>query len=71
MNQEIPYRRAYKNEIGLTFYVDAKYEIVEFFEGWVDYMSGLGSTLGKRNTENHKLSIDRTIIMIVHQVVYF
>ena len=24
--------------------LDAQYEIVEFFEGWVDYMSGLGST---------------------------
>mgnify|MGYP001156931450 FL=1 len=47
VNQEIPYRRAYENEIGLTFYVDAQYEIVEFFEGWVDYMSGLGSTLAR------------------------
>ena len=47
VTQEIPYRRAYENEIGLTFYVDAQYEIVEFFEGWVDYMSGLGSTLAR------------------------
>ena len=45
VTQEIPYRRAYENEIGLTFYVDYNYEIVEFFEGWVDYISGLGSTL--------------------------
>jgi len=49
VTQEIPYRRAYENEIGLTFYVDHNYEIIEFFEGWVDYMSGVGSTLDRED----------------------
>lgn len=47
VTQEIPYRRAYENEIGLSFYVDTKYEIIEFFEGWIDYMSGVDTTLDR------------------------
>lgn len=40
--QEIPYRRGYENEIAMSFTVDNNYDIVEFFEGWIDYMSGVG-----------------------------
>jgi len=40
--EEIPYRRAYENEIGMTFIVDNNYDTVSFFEAWVDYMSGVG-----------------------------
>jgi hypothetical protein len=40
--EEIPYRRAYENEIGMTFIVDNNYDTVAFFEAWVDYMSGVG-----------------------------
>ena len=42
--EEIPYRRGYENEISMSFYVDTNYDTIEFFEGWVDYMSGLGVT---------------------------
>ena len=30
--EEIPYRRAYENEIGMTFIVDNNYDTVSFFE---------------------------------------
>ena len=30
--EEIPYRRAYENEIGMTFIVDNNYDTVAFFE---------------------------------------
>jgi hypothetical protein len=49
--EEIPYRRSYENEIALSFYVDNNYDIVEFFEGWMDYMSGVGT--GNRTRDSY------------------
>jgi len=45
--EEIPYRRSYENEIAFSFYVDNNYDTVEFFEGWMDYMSGLGTSASR------------------------
>jgi hypothetical protein len=45
--EEIPYRRAYENEISMTFIVDNNYDTVAFFEAWVDYMSGVGPTVAR------------------------
>lgn len=45
--EEIPYRRSYENEISMTFIVDNDYDTVAFFEGWVDYMSGVGPTVSR------------------------
>ena len=42
--EEIPYRRAYETSIEMTFIVDNNYDTVAFFEAWMDFMSGLGST---------------------------
>jgi hypothetical protein len=50
--EEIPYRRAYENEIGMTFIVDNNYDTVAFFEAWVDYMSGVGTRLTRDAYKN-------------------
>jgi len=42
--EEIPYRRAYESSMEMTFIVDNNYDTVAFFEAWMDFMSGLGST---------------------------
>ena len=47
--EEIPYRRAYENEIGMTFIVDNNYDTVAFFEAWVDYMSGVGTIASRED----------------------
>ena len=52
VTQEIPYRRGYSNEIELRFLVDNNYDILEFFESWVDWMSGVG-TRGTTNDFNY------------------
>jgi len=50
--EEIPYRRAYENEIGMTFIVDNNYDTVAFFEAWVDYMSGVGPVKARDEYKN-------------------
>lgn len=50
--EEIPYRRAYENEIGMTFIVDNNYDTVAFFEAWVDYMSGVGTRATREDYKN-------------------
>ena len=39
--EKMAYRRQYDETIDMTFYVDKEYNVIEFFEGWVDYMSGM------------------------------
>ena len=47
VTERMVYRRMFDSTIDMTFYVDKAYDVIEFFEGWVDYMSGLGSTLAR------------------------
>jgi len=41
VSERMAYRRTFDSTIDMTFYVDKDYKIVEFFEGWVDYISGM------------------------------
>jgi len=38
--EDIPYMRDY-GDINFSFYVNYKYDVVEFFEGWMDYINGI------------------------------
>ncbi len=42
VTEKIAYRRIYDESIDLTFYVDYNYKVIELFDGWIDYISGLG-----------------------------
>lgn len=44
VTEKIAYRRIYDESIDLTFYVDHNYSVIELFDGWIDYISGLGVT---------------------------
>ena len=44
VSEKMAYRRLYDDRIDLTFYVDYDYSIIEFFEGWINYIVGEGST---------------------------
>ena len=35
------YRRMFDSTIDMSFYVDKDYKIVEFFESWIDFISGM------------------------------
>jgi hypothetical protein len=41
VTQEFAHTRLY-TDIDLTFYIDRDYEVLRFFEGWMDYVSGGG-----------------------------
>jgi hypothetical protein len=44
VTQEFAHTRIY-TDLDLTFYVDAEYRVLRFFEGWMDYVGG-GSEVG-------------------------
>lgn len=41
VRERMPYRRVYDEQLNLTFYVDRKYGVIEFFDGWLDFIAGL------------------------------
>ena len=41
VTEKMAYRRLYDETIGLTFYVDRNYKVIELIEGWMDYISGI------------------------------
>ena len=47
VTEKMVYRKIYDDRTDFTFYVDKKYKVVEFFEGWIDYCAGQGTTYGR------------------------
>jgi hypothetical protein len=43
VTEKMAYRRIYDDTLDLTFYVDRKYNVIEFFDGWMNYIAGEGS----------------------------
>ena len=43
VTEKMAYRRMYDETIGLTFYVDRNYKVIELLEGWMDYITGIDS----------------------------
>ena len=52
VTEKMAYRRIYDETIDMTFYVDKEYKIIEFFDGWMDYISGVGRTGTKEQYKN-------------------
>lgn len=44
VTEKMAYRRMYDDTIDLTFYVDRDYRVIEFFDSWIDYIVGQGTT---------------------------
>ena len=40
VSEKMAYRRTYDANLDLTFYVNRKYDAVEFFDAWIDYITG-------------------------------
>jgi hypothetical protein len=38
------YRRMYDATTDFTFYIDHDYKVLDFFDGWMDYISGVGDS---------------------------
>lgn len=41
VTEKMGYRRIYDDTIDLTFYVDYNYGVIELFDSWIDYISGM------------------------------
>ena len=41
VTEKMAYRRMYDETVGLTFYVDRNYKVIELIEGWMDYITGV------------------------------
>jgi len=52
VTQEFAHTRLY-TDLDLTFYVDADYNIIQFFEGWMDYISGASEEAASKGSRNH------------------
>ena len=44
VSEKMVYRRMYDGNLELSFLVDHDYNVIEFFDGWMDYISGVGLT---------------------------
>jgi hypothetical protein len=47
VTEKMAYRRLYDNQIDMQFYVDNSYNVIDFFDGWIDYISGVGITASR------------------------
>lgn len=41
VSEKMVYRRMYDETLDLTFYVDRSYKVVEFFESWINFITGV------------------------------
>lgn len=43
VRERMAYRRMYDDTTDFTFYVDHDYKVLDMFDGWMNYISGIGS----------------------------
>ena len=43
VSEKMAYRRMYDSSLDLTFYVDRNYGAIDFFDGWIDYITNMSS----------------------------
>ena len=53
VTQDFAHTRLY-TDVDFTFYVDADYTMLRFFEGWMDYISGGGSAQERTSDDQNK-----------------
>ena len=56
VRERMAYRRQYDDTVDLTFYVDHDYKVVDFFDGWIDYISGQGNGQRLSNVDARKFA---------------
>ena len=53
INQQFAHTRIYI-ESDFTFYIDRDYNVLKFFEGWIDYIAGDNKVSNVNRTDEHK-----------------
>ena len=44
VTEKMAYRKVFDDRLDFTFMVDKDYNVIQFFEGWINYITGLGTT---------------------------
>ena len=44
VTEKMAYRKIFDDRIDFTFMVDKDYNVIQFFEGWINYITGQGTT---------------------------
>ena len=44
VTEKMAYRKIYDDRLDFTFMVDKDYNVIQFFEGWINYITGQGTT---------------------------
>lgn len=52
VTEKMAYRRIYDDTIDLTFYIDGQYKLLSYFDYWMDYITGQGTTLTSAQYES-------------------
>jgi len=52
VSDRMAYRRLYDESMDLNFYVDYQYNVIELFDGWMDYISGVGTRASREQYRN-------------------
>jgi hypothetical protein len=61
VTEQMAYRRQYDDTLNLTFYVDRNYNVVEFFDSWIDFISGQGNqNVAKSPVANYRFNFPET-----------
>lgn len=47
VSEKMAYRRIYDQSFNMTFYVDREYNVISFFENWIEMIAGQGYTKSK------------------------
>lgn len=55
VSEKMAYRRIYDETLSLVFYVDRDYNTIEFFDSWIDLITGVGTT-PERSKSKFKLA---------------
>lgn len=50
--EKMAYRRIYDDTIDLTFYVDFEYQVIKYFQGWINFIVGEGDYFSSEEYKN-------------------
>ena len=61
VSEQMAYRRQYDETLQLEFYVDRDYNVVEFFDSWIDFISGQGNqNVAKSPVANYRFNFPQS-----------
>ena len=61
VSEQMAYRRQYDETLQLEFYVDRNYNVVEFFDSWIDFISGQGNqNVAKSAVANYRFNFPQS-----------